>query len=151
VLELRNSWPSRPDVPSLGRWLKRGLFRIFTLLQQGLKLSDVEVLTAAIFKVPMSSAKRMVSAAVARYAVELQSSLQASVNETLEEANWNKEGKRWEMRMSSSFLRERILGAADPLPTPDPTRAGGSTWRFSDETYQAVRASFGLEPKAKDD
>ena len=126
-------------------------FRIFTLLQQGLELTEVEALTAAIFKVPMSSSKRMVSAAVARYAVELQSSLEASVTDALESASWNKEGKRWEMRMSSSFLRERILGAADPLPFPDPTRTGGSVWRFSDETYQAVRSSFGLEPRAKGD
>jgi hypothetical protein len=124
-------------------------FRIYSLLQQGLELSEVETLTAAIFKVPMASAKRMVSAAVARYAVELQTPLGASIEKTLDDAEWDEENKRWEIRISSSFLRERILGAADPLPLPDPTRAGGSMWRFSDETYQAVRASFGLDSRPK--
>lgn len=124
-------------------------FRIYSLLQQGLELSEVEVLTAAIFKVPVASAKRMVSAAVARYAVELQTPLGASIEAALNGAEWNEEGKRWELRISSSFLRERILGAADPLPVPDPTRAGGSVWRFADETYQAVRGAFGLAPRPK--
>lgn len=123
--------------------------RIFGLVQQGIDLSDVEALTAAIFKVPMSTAKRMVSAAIARYAVELQKALETSISAALDAALWNDEKKRWEMRVSSSFLRERILGAADALPVPDPSRVGGSIYRFADETYQAVRDAFGLSPRAQ--
>jgi hypothetical protein len=43
-------------------------FRIFSLLQRGMSLSDAESLVAAIFKVPSATAKRLVNSAVARYA-----------------------------------------------------------------------------------
>jgi hypothetical protein len=122
-------------------------FRIFNLLQQGMSLSDAESLVAAIFKVPSASAKRMVNAAVARYAVELQQGLSGTIGEVLDAATWDKEHQRWDVRIPPTFIRERILEAAARLPVPDPTRAAGIIWRFPDETYQAVRKEFGLAPK----
>jgi hypothetical protein len=118
--------------------------RIYGLVQQGVDLTDVEALVAVLFKVPTATAKRMVSSSIARYAVELTESLTAAIGTVLDAASWNEENGRWEVRMASAFLRERILAAADPLPVPDPTRSGGSIWRFADETYQAVRESFNL-------
>jgi hypothetical protein len=123
-------------------------FRIFSLLQQGMALSDAEPLVAAIFKVPSATAKRMVNSAVARYAVELQQGLSGTIGEMLEAATWDKERERWDIRMPSTFIRERILEAAARLPVPDAARAAGSLWRFPDETYQAVRKEFGLPLKS---
>ncbi len=123
-------------------------FRVFNLLQQGLSLSEAEVLVAAIFKVPSATAKRMVNSAVARYAIELQQGLSGTVGEVLDSATWNRDQKRWEIRVPPTFIRERILETAARLPFPDPSRAAGSLWRFPDETYQAVRKEFGLAEKA---
>lgn len=122
-------------------------FRILNLLQQGMSLSDAESLVAAIFKVPLATAKRIVNAAVARYAVELQQGLSGTIAEVLDAASWDKEHKRWDIRIPPTFIRERILEAAARLPFPDATRAAGTIWRFPDETYQAVRKEFGLAAK----
>lgn len=122
-------------------------FRIFNLLQQGMELSEAEALVTAIFKVPSTTAKRLVNFAVARYAVELQHGLSGTIGEVLEAASWDKARERWSIRMPPTFIRERILEAAARLPVPDPARAAGSLWRFPDETYQAVRKEFGLVAK----
>lgn len=122
-------------------------FRIFNLLQQGMSLSDAETLVTAIFKVPLTTAKRLVNFAVARYSVELHEGLSGTISEVLEAASWDEDRERWSIRMPPTFIRERILDAAARLPVPDPGRAAGSLWRFPDETYQAVRAEFGLPGK----
>jgi hypothetical protein len=122
-------------------------FRILNLLQQGMSLSDAEPLVAAIFKVPSATAKRLVSSAVARFAVELQEGLSGTIGEVLETATWDKDRERWDLRMPPTFIRERILEVAASLAVPDPGRAAGSLWRFPDETYQAVRNEFGLPAK----
>jgi hypothetical protein len=119
-------------------------FRIFSLLEQGLSLSDAEAVVAAIFKVPSATAKRMVNSAVARYSIELQKGLSGTIGAVLDGAKWDKDHERWEIRIPPTFIRERILEAAARLPVPDPGRAAGSLWRFPDETYQAVRREFGL-------
>jgi len=119
-------------------------FRIFSLLQQGLSMPDAEALVAAIFKLPSATAKRMVNSAVARYAIELQQGLSGTIGEVLDAATWVKGRDRWEIRIPSTFIRERILEVAARLPVPDPSRAAGSLWRFPDETYKAVRLEFGL-------
>jgi hypothetical protein len=122
-------------------------FRIFNLLQQGIGLSDAEVLVAAIFKVPSATAKRLVNTAVSRYAVELQEGLSGTIGQVLEGATWDRDRERWAIRMPPTFVRERILEVAARLPIPDPSRAAGSLWRFPDETYQAVRKEFGFAEK----
>jgi hypothetical protein len=124
-------------------------FRIFCLLQQGLSLPDAEAVVAAVFKVPPSTAKRMVNSAVARYTIELQESLSGAIGAVLESAAWIRQRNRWEIRIPSAFIRERILDAATRVPYEDPARSAGSLWRFADETYQAVRKEFGLPDKAR--
>jgi hypothetical protein len=119
-------------------------FRIFSLLEQGLSLSDAEAIVAAIFKVPSATAKRMVNSAVARYSIELQQGLSGTIGEVLDKAEWDTDSKRWEIRIPPTFIRERILEVAARLPVPDPSRSAGSLWRFPNETYQAVRREFGL-------
>jgi hypothetical protein len=61
-------------------------FRIFNLIEQGMSLSEAESLVAAIFKVPTATAKRLVNAAVARYAVELQEGLSGTIKDVLDAA-----------------------------------------------------------------
>jgi hypothetical protein len=123
-------------------------FRIFNLIDQGMSLSDAESLVASIFKVPTTTAKRLVNSAVARYAVELQQGLSGTITDVLDAASWDGEHDRWETRMPTTFIRERILEVAARQPVPDPSRAAGSLWRFPDETYQAVREEFGLRPRS---
>lgn len=123
-------------------------FRIYNMLEQGMSLSDAESLVAAIFKVPTATAKRLVNSAVSRYAVELQQGLSGSIAAVLDAATWDKEHDRWEIRMPTTFIRERILEVAARQPVPDPSRAAGSLWRFPDETYQAIREEFELPAKS---
>lgn len=101
-------------------------FRIFNLIDQGVSLSDAESLVASIFKVPTATAKRLVNSAVARYAVELQQGLSGTIADVLDAATWDGEHARWEVRMPTTFIRERILEVAARQPVPDPSRAAGS-------------------------
>jgi hypothetical protein len=120
-------------------------FRIYSMLQQGMSLAEVEDSVAAVFKVTSTSARRMVDAAVARYSVELDEGLSSAIADALDAAEWDPEKQRWNLRLGSAFIRQRILGVAARLPFPDPTPAqAGPVWRFPDETYQAVRGEYQL-------
>jgi hypothetical protein len=101
---------------------------------------------AAIFRVPTATAKRLVNAAVARYAVESSRKDSAGRSKT----SWTRQpGTRSTndggSGLPTTFIRDRILEVASRQPVPDPTRPAGSLCRFPDETYQAVREGFGLE------
>lgn len=127
-------------------------FRILCLLEQGMTLAEAEDLVALLFKVPASTAKRMVNTAVARYFVELQAALKKIILELLESAKWDQESKRWEVSIPTTFVRERILeglGRVD-LPTPVPAQRG-PVWKFADETFQALRREFGLPETSRED
>lgn len=90
----------------------------------------------------------MVNAAVARYSVDLGEALTSATVEALDRAEWDVDKKRWDVRIGSVFLRERILTVAERLPLPDPTPGQrGPVWRFPDETYQAIRKEFGMDPR----
>lgn len=126
------------------------MFRIFCMLQEGMGLSEAEGLVAAVFKVPSPTAKRWVNAAVARYRVEIDAKVRETVTGLLEDAPWNAEAVRWDVRVPTVFIREKITDAVEQLDLPDPTSAQrGSVWGFPDETYQALRGRFGLQNKAK--
>jgi hypothetical protein len=125
-------------------------FRILNLLQQGVDLAEIEPLVAVLFKVPSSTATRMVASALARYSVELQPVLEASVRRCLDAAVWDDDAQRWEVDMPSTFLRERVLRPVERLPLPDATRARGSVWRLPDETYQHARGINGLPARRRD-
>jgi len=123
-------------------------FRIFCLLQEGMTLGEAEVLVAAIFKVPSATAKRFVNAAVARYSVELSEGVMKVIQDSLEDADWDENKGRWEVRIASTFVRERMLDVLGRIDLPDPSPAQrGPVWHFADETYQALREAVGLEAK----
>lgn len=118
-------------------------FRIFCLLREGMGMSDAEGLVAGLFKVPIASAKRLVSSAIARYAVELDARVTDSMVDLLDGAA-PVEGA-WDMRMPSAFVRERVSDLLERMDVPPPASAQrGSIWRFPNETYQALRRKFGL-------
>jgi hypothetical protein len=120
-------------------------FRIYCLLQEGMTLAEAEALVASIFKVPSATAKRFVNYAVARYGVELADGLHGAVIEALEDAAWNEERARWDVRIASTFVREKVMDTLSRLDLPDPALAQrGPVWRFADETYQALRDAMGL-------
>lgn len=126
------------------------LFRIFCMLQEGMGLGEAEGLVGSLFKVPSPTAKRWVNAAVARYRVEIDSKVRETVTGLLDAASWNPEADRWDVRMPSVFIRERIADVLEQLDLPDPSAAQrGSMWRFPNETYQALRGRFGLIAKPK--
>lgn len=118
-------------------------FRIFCLIEAGMTLEEAEAVVAAVFKVPSSTAKRLVNAAVARYLVDLRAQVDSTIAALLEDAVWV--DKRWDVRIPSTFVRDRITDVLAEIDQPDPEPARrGSVWRFPDETYQAVRDRFGL-------
>jgi hypothetical protein len=120
-------------------------YRIYMLLHQGLTLDEAERVVAALFKVTGTAARRLVGNAIARYSVELRDALERALVELLEAATWNPEVDRWEVRIPSAFVRERVRDVLSQLPLPDPVPAQrGPLWRYADETYQALRMHFGL-------
>lgn len=124
------------------------LYRVFLLLQAGVTLGEAQALVAAIFKETPGRARGMVEAAIARYDVELRTSVDARVAEVLNDAAWEED--RWEVELPVGFVRDRVLDIAAEMTLADPTRAGrGAIYRFPDETYQAVRKQLGLKSRAK--
>lgn len=124
------------------------IYRVFLMLQAGVALNEAPAIVAAIFKETPVRARGLVQAAIARYDVELRASVDTRVADVLKKATWN-EG-RWDVELPVGFVRDRILDFAGATPLADPTRAGrGVVYQFPDETYQAVRQEFGLEPRAK--
>ena len=124
------------------------LYRVFLLLQAGVTLSEAHVLVAAIFKETAGRARGLVESAIARYDVELRTSVDSRVAEVLDDARWEED--RWEVELPVGFVRDRVLDIAAETTLADPTRAGrGAIYRFPDETYQAVRIQLGLKTKGK--
>lgn len=121
-------------------------FRIYCLIEAGMTLEEAEAVVAALFKVPSSTSKRWVNGAVARYLVDLRSQVDSMISRLLEDAVWKAD--RWEVRMPTVFVRDRVLDALADIDQPGPESTGrGSIWRFPDETYQALRNVLGLEPR----
>ncbi len=127
-------------------------FRIYCLIESGMTLDEAEVVVAALFKVPSSTAKRWVNGAVARYLVELQAQVGETIRGLLADGEWDKEAGRWNVRVPSVFVRDRIADvlAGLDVPEPEPARRG-SIWRFADETFQALRGEFDLEAQPPPD
>lgn len=124
------------------------LYRVFLLLQAGVTLGEAQALVAAIFKETPGRARGLVESAIARYDVELRTSVDARVSEVLNDAAWEED--RWEVELPVGFVRDRVLDVAAETPLADPTRAGrGALYRFPDETYQAVRNQIGLKTRVK--
>jgi hypothetical protein len=123
-------------------------YRIYCLVRQGMTLAEAESLVAHLFKVPAASAKRMVSRATARYAVELHAAMNQEASAMLDSARWNRESERWEVAMPTAFIRDQLLEvlSRSDLPDPNPARRG-SVWQFADETYQWARVQLGLPPR----
>jgi hypothetical protein len=118
-------------------------YRISCLLEEGLGLSEAEPVVQAIFQVPSGTARRMVNTAVARYGIELSASVGQTIRGLLDAATW-REG-RWEMRMPSAFVRERVWDVVNRLDVPNPVTAErGAVWKVPDETYQALRTRYGV-------
>ena len=119
-------------------------YRIFTLLKQGLPRRDTEILIASIFKLPMGTARRLVNAAQARYAVEL-GGIDETIRGVLKEAQPNDEPQGWLVDLSSELIRERLTAILSSRNLPDPDRVKrGAMWRYPIETYNALRDHFGL-------
>jgi hypothetical protein len=115
-----------------------------------MQMGEAEKLVADLFKIPARSARTLVSAAVARYSVELEEALAKRIAATLDEAPWNKDADRWEVTLADAFIRERLFDELQRGNQPDPVRAGvGAVWRFPDETYQWLRAQHALAGKPK--
>jgi hypothetical protein len=110
-------------------------------------MAEAEHLVSGIFKIPSQTARRYVSSAIARYAVELDVRVRDTMVELLEGAD--QDDQDWVMRMPSAFVRERVADLLETRDVPPPTSVQrGSIWRFPNETYQTLRSTFGLPARA---
>lgn len=124
------------------------LFRIYQLLRAGVTLTEAQAIVAAVFKETPGRARGLVESAIARYDVELRSSVDRRVQEVLDGATW--QDPRWEVELPNGFVRDRVLDAAAETSFADPSRAGrGAVYQFPDETYQAVRQAFQMQKRPK--
>jgi hypothetical protein len=118
-------------------------FRIYCLFREGMTPAEAERVVSAVFQVPSGSARRLVANAVARYGIELRRNVMGAIRELLDAAEW-RDG-RWEMRMPSSFVRQEVWNVVNRLDVPNPVLAErGAVWKLADETFRALRSSFGL-------
>ena len=119
-------------------------YRIFAMMKQGLPRRDTEILVASIFKLPIGSARRLVNAAVARYAVQL-GGIDEIIRQVLKAAQPSDEPPGWLVDLSSELVRERLTAMLSSRNLPNPERIKrGASWRYPIETYAALRDSFGL-------
>lgn len=124
------------------------MYRIYCLLKQGIDLDDAEALVAALFKVPPTAARRMVQASLARYDIELQADVDKALVAVIDGAVWDQGAGKWQVKMVSGFVRDRLSSfvANQGLLVPDRSGKGG-VWRFADETYAAIRQELKLAAK----
>ena len=119
------------------------LYRIYRLMANGIGADEAEAVVANLFGIRKRPAQGLVAKTLAKYKLDLDAELKKKVASLLETAIWKKD--RWEIELPPGVLQGTILAAADETTLPDPERAGrGKVWKFPDETYQAIRASFGL-------
>jgi hypothetical protein len=133
------------NVPSAMSELR--LARIYWLMQAGMTIDEAEDTIAKLFRVPPSVARRLNSAAIARYAgAELvDGNLLKSVQAALNEAAWNKDKKRWVMQLPASLVRARVWQELGRHTWPNPERGDGASWKFPNDTYQRLRGVFQLQ------
>jgi hypothetical protein len=120
-------------------------YRIACLLRAGMTIGEAEALVASLFKVPLSTSRRLVSAALARYSVDLEDDIRAATATTLEAATWDKDSGRWFVPLPSGVIRDRIMNLLSQQDLPDPTTAErGALWKIPNDTYQWLREQHGL-------
>jgi hypothetical protein len=124
-------------------------FRISCLVAEYVGMADIERVVAGLFKVPLRSARTMVSTAIARYKVDLDAHVFHVLKELLDQAECDR-GKDWfRVRVPSDLAHERLDSLIETLSVPGPRQSDiGTIYLFSDRTYQALRKSHGLPPRA---
>lgn len=123
-------------------------YRVYRLLEAGVSLKDAEALVPILFKVEPPIARRLLERTLARYDFELAEAISQRVQSVLDSALWD--GSRWQVGVPLGPVRERVIEEVSQLAEPDPETSGrGQLWLFPDETYQAIRSAFHLDPRPK--
>lgn len=123
------------------------MYRVFRLIDAGLPPGNSEQVVAALFKVPLPTARRLIANAFARYSVDLNTKIAEEVRKKLDDAT-TANGKKWEMSLPAGFVKDAILTTCRASTQSDPTNARGSVWAFPEETYDFLRLHFGLPARA---
>ena len=125
------------------------MYRVFCLLQAGMKFEESESLVATLFKLTPSGARRVVASTLARYAYELRDGVDKEVRNRLESGSWVPGDKRWAVRLPPGFVRDRALGLCRESDEPNPEAKRGAVWYFPHETFNWLRDKVGLVPIEK--
>ncbi|MCX4541288.1 hypothetical protein [Streptomyces sp. NBC_01565] len=106
--------------------------RVKALLLKGVGMEDAEVVVSALFKIPPSSARRLIETTAARFDVELRGGMMKAAREAFEGAHFNAKKISWEVRIPSSLIRkwiqEEVLRGGEIAPKKS---GRGSVWLFS--------------------
>lgn len=119
------------------------MFRVFCLIDAGLKAKNSEDVVAALFKIPAATARRLIENAFARYSIELRATVVTEVGSKLNEAT-PIANKKWRLVLPAGFVRDAVLTTCSASDKPNPTNPKGSVYEFSDETFALARQAFGL-------
>ena len=123
-------------------------FRISCLVAEDVGMADIERVVAGLFKVPIRSARTMVSTAIARYKVNLDAHVFTVLMELLKQATCDRAEGWFRMRVPSDLAHERLDSLIETLSVPGPRPSDiGTIYLFQDRTYQALRKSHGLPPQ----
>ncbi|GAA2046564.1 hypothetical protein GCM10009839_58770 [Catenulispora yoronensis] len=115
---------------------------VFLLLKLGLPEKDLETVAATTFKIPTSSARRLIEISFARFDSDLQPVIQQAAKATLAGADKGEGGKviEWKILASSALIRKWIQRQLDGTSYENPRRPGrGSMMTLSDRTYQYLK------------
>ncbi|GAA2736905.1 hypothetical protein GCM10009867_22450 [Pedococcus aerophilus] len=119
------------------------MYRVFRLIEAGLPPGNSEQVVAALFKVPLPTARRLIATAFARYSVELNERIAEEVKGALDKAR-SASGKKWEISLPAGFIKDAILSTCRASTQSDPTSVKGSVWAFPEETYDFLRSNFDM-------
>lgn len=124
-------------------------FRVFCLLEAGMKLDESEKMVATLFKLSPAGARRVVGSTLARYSYELRDGVDAAVRALLETAVWVDDPGRWEVQLPIGFARDRALELCRSSDKPNPEPRRGFVWQFAHETYNWLRAEVDLPTRSQ--
>ncbi|MDA8330316.1 MAG: hypothetical protein M0027_03750 [Candidatus Dormibacteraeota bacterium] len=120
-------------------------FRIACLVAEDVPMADIERVVAGLFKVPLRSARTMVSGAIARYKVQLDAHVFEVLKKLLDTATCDPSEGWFRVRVPSDLVHERLDNLLETLSVPGPRPSSiGTIYLFPDQTYQKLRVAHGL-------
>ncbi|WP_328639533.1 hypothetical protein [Streptomyces canus] len=142
---------------AIGRGIYRAIVdqrqhRVKELILGGIDFKEAEIVVAALFKIPPSSAKRLIETTVARFDTELMGELIKAATKVLRSVRpTSGKDKGWRVVLPSAlikkWLQEELVRANELMPR---SSERGSVWILPNDSYRYLCGVVDIVPRDLD-